>query len=216
MEKNNGKVIAVVALVVAVVALSVGFAAFTDALNISGNASIAKPEDTVFAPNFGYKAGSMQCRNTATSATVTSAGTVSGNTWSGISVPLSMDQKSVTCTAVVENASSYDAYLKSITASTALGCDSTGTDAATNKAAVCANVQASVQVGETATNKLTINTTSTELTKTGLSQTVPKKATNNGEVTVTVVIEYTGTETPDGDITITLPEITHSYSTSNS
>ena len=45
MENKSGKIIAIVALAIAVVALSVGFAAFADQLTISGTATVEKAAD---------------------------------------------------------------------------------------------------------------------------------------------------------------------------
>lgn len=214
MEKNNGKIIAIAALVVAVVALSVGFAAFTDSLTIDGSATV-KAGENVFAANFGYDANTTpSCVYTGGSTTAenTSAGTASDNTWSGISVQLTSEHPSVTCTAKVKNTSDYKASLTSISASGALSCSSTGANAATNTATICTGVTEEVQLGSSS-NALTINSTSNGA---GLTNSSPslEVAKTNGEATVTVIVAYnTSVGTPDGDITVTLPTITHAYTT---
>ena len=211
MEKNNGKIIAVVALVVAVVALSVGFAAFADTLTIDGTATVKEGANT-FAPNFGYAASpAATCTYTGGGAIdgTYEAGTASGNTWSGISVPLTTDHPSVTCTATIENTSAYNASLTSIKASGAPTCNS-GT--ATNTTAVCNTVTETVQIGS-ASNQMVVNkdTGANQTISSVLNLTVNK---TNGTATVTVIIAYdAATVTPDGDITVTLPTITHDYTT---
>ena len=219
MEKNNGKIIAVVALVVAVVALSVGFAAFADQLTIDGNATLQATND--FDEKVQYVSTSPKCYATGdtnkTSVIITgySTGTASNDTWSGISVPLSMTQKSVTCEAQVENKSSYVAYLKGIATTSGLTCASKGTgdSAATNVSTVCgtnnANVKATVIIGDStsSTDKIEIQNAAANNTSTAGSIAM------NGTTNVFVVIEYLGTTAPDGDILITLPTITHNYST---
>ena len=121
MEKNNGKIIAIVALIVAVVALSVGFAAFADQLTIDGNATVKQGANAFDDQTNGlaYLSSSPACviTNTQTSVATSpySQGTASGDTWSGISVPLTTDNPSVTCTATVENRTAYTAYLRGIT-----------------------------------------------------------------------------------------------------
>ena len=108
MEKNNGKVIAIVALFVAVVALSIGFAAFTDTLTINGTATVKKADDA-FESNFAYDSTSEEActltGGTALESGTYNAGTSSDDTWTGISVPLTMTNPSVTCTAKVKNKS---------------------------------------------------------------------------------------------------------------
>ena len=211
MEKNNGKIIAVVALVVAVVALSVGFAAFADQLTISGTAKVKEGANT-FAENFNYStetADAPKCvyTDTETEAANTTAGTASVNAWTGISVELTSEHPSVTCTAKVANKSDYKAKLTSISASGALTCSST---TATNTSTICTGVTETVKVGATDTLAINSTTSGTSLTNSSVSQTVDK----NGTETVTVIVAYDTTKgVPDGDISVTLPTITHAYTT---
>ncbi len=217
MEKNNGKIIAIVALVVAVVALSVGFAAFADQLTIDGQATAQGSEN----PFDDTTNGALEYDNTAnatkcyygndTSDTTTVHGTASGDSWSGISVSLTREKPSVTCTATVKNDTTYNAYLRGIKASGPVTCASNGTNAATNASSVCATVAVTAQFGAAASDKITINKDTAanyEITS-GLSGSVSA----NGTSTVTVVISYDPTNSSaDEDVTITLPTITHTYS----
>ena len=213
MEKNNGKIIAIVALVVAVVALSVGFAAFADQLTISAQANVAAPSNPFDDSTNGlaYAAtNSAVCYYTGDNTdTTTNAGTASGDTWSGISVPLTADKPSVTCTATVVNNTSYTAYLRSIAASGPVECTSTGANATANASAVCATAQAVVTIDDAS---LTVNKDSTNSTK---NDTITNKTitANGGTKTVTIVISYNPTGVNiDEDVTITIPTITHTYS----
>lgn len=218
MEKNNGKVIAIVALFVAVVALSIGFAAFTDTLTINGTATVKKADDA-FESNFAYDSTSEEActltGGTALESGTYNAGTSSDDTWTGISVPLTMTNPSVTCTAKVKNKSTYDAFLKTLTVNGPLTCTTgTGDDAASNVSDVCSHVTATVQVGS-ASNSLVINSQSTATTAaSNLNLKVDK---TNGEATVTVIIAYDTNSNvqPDGDVTVTLPTISHGYTTVN-
>ena len=81
MEKNNGKIVAVVALVVAVVSLSVGFAAFAATLTISSTAT-AKAGTNDFAPDVNYTSGqTVKCYVGGTNSTTElTADTYSGGT----------------------------------------------------------------------------------------------------------------------------------------
>ena len=218
MEKSNGKVIAIVALFVAVVALSIGFAAFTDTLTINGQATVQKGSNDTFAANFAYDSTSEeQCTLTGGGAITGTynAGTSSDNTWTGISVPLTTTNNSVTCTASVVNGSTYDAYLRSISVDGPLTCTTgTGDNAATNLTAVCNNVSVTVQVGSSSNNLTITNQSTSSTANTSVNQ---KIDANGGTATVTVIITYdTSTghgPVPDGDVTVTLPTISHGYST---
>ena len=215
MEKNNGKIIAIVALVVAVVALSVGFAAFADQLTIDGNAT-AKMGDNPFDANgtaagLNYKSTTAECHDTENSSTnvITtgySTGEASGDTWSGISVPLTATNPSVTCTAVVENKTSYTAYLRNIYTTAGLTCGSSGANATTNANNVCAGASVEVQIGSVAADKITI--TNAQTSNTGTTGSI---AATNGTATVTVKITYNPEALTDEDVTITLPTISHDY-----
>ncbi len=210
MEKSNGKIVAVVALVIAVVSLSVGFAAFAATLTVSSSANVTAVND--FTGNVNYTNGyTVTCKYTGTETDAEGAtvGTASGKTWTGISIPLSAEHKSVTCTAQVHNESTYTAYLKQISIANTLSCAATGSGdaAATNVSTFCPTVSATLAVGSdsatfTSTNSTAVNGTGSIAT--------------NGYATVTLTVSYTGTVTPDGDIGITIPTISHLYSTSNS
>ncbi len=214
MEKNNNsKVIAVVALVVAVVALSVGFAAFADQLTISGNATAAAAADPFDDSTNGlaYLSTSPKCYVTGdtdqTAITGANVGTATGDTWSGISVPLTATNPSVTCTATVENKTSYTAYLTGISTTTGLTCSSSGTNGTTNANNVCSGASVEVQVGSVSTDKITVTNAAANNNSTSGSI-----APTSGTATVTVKITYDPTALTDEDVIITLPTITHSYS----
>lgn len=210
MEKNNGKIVAVVALAIAVVALSVGFAAFAATLTIDSNATITA--SNAFTDKVNYVTGSPKCYYTGgtTTAEGSTAGTASAKSWSGVKVALSDDHKSVTCEADVLNASEYTAYLRQISIGGTLTCASKGTGdaAATNADTICGTVSAKVDVG---TDSATFNTTtSTAVTDTSGSIT----ATQTEKVKLTIA--YTSTAKPDGDIDITVPTISLLYKTNAS
>ena len=220
MEKNNGKIIAIVALFVAVVALSIGFAAFTDTLTINGTATVQKGADA-FDGSFKYDADSEETCTLAGGGAITgtyNARTSSDDSWSGITVPIGTTSgtNSVVCTATVKNTSNFDAYLKTITITGPLTYTTgTGDDAASNVDAVCDHVTATVQVGSTPSNSLAITTSSTSSSAaTNLNQKVDKN-TGSVDVTVTITYDYTTGPVPDGDVTVTLPTISHNYSTVN-
>lgn len=212
MEKNNGKIIAIVALVVAVVALSVGFAAFADQLTIDGQATAESQANPFDDPTNGlaYQESSAKCYYTGDSSKTAiagaDAGTASGDAWSGIDVPLTSEHPSVTCEAIVENKTSYTAYLRNIFTTKGLTCTSEGANATTNASNVCAGASAEVQIGTVAADKITI--TNAQTSNTG---TTGQIAATNGTATVTVKITYDPAALTDEDVTITLPTIKHDY-----
>ena len=219
MENNkSGKVIAIAALVVAVVALSVGFAAFADTLTIeNANATVGASSANAFdagtdqANGLRY-IGTPTCVKTSDSSAVTGVqvGSFSTpDTWTGVSVPLGNTTNSVTCTANIKNDSAYIAHITGFSTTTGLSCSSSGANAAANIANVCANTTVTATVtsgGKSDTMTITAgNTASSSSTNT------VEVAANGGEGTVTLVINYTEAVT-DNDVTITIPTITHDYS----
>lgn len=215
MEKNNnGKMVAIVALVVAVVALSVGFAAFADDLTIDGTATVESKnefDDDTATNGLHYQANSNKCYLTSDSTAKTAivgadVGTLSTDAWSGISIPLGDSANSITCEAVVENLTSYTAYLKSLASNKGLTCTSSGANKTTNEGNVCAATTMTVKIGSVATDTITVTNAAANNNTT--SGTI---AAEGGTALVTVTVEYTGAQT-DEDVTITLPTITHHYS----
>lgn len=215
---NGSKIIAVIALIVAVVALAVGFATFSATLTIDSQATVEKVDQ--FSPNVNYSSTLPKCYYTEDGTKTDiitgdiatagySAGTATGKVWSGVSVPITMSHKSVTCEAEIENTSSYVAHLKAIKTTTGLSFGSVGSgdDAASTTAinAITANSSAVVTVGNdsaTITNAA-VNNTSTS----------GSIDATNGTQTVTLTIAYTGTVAPDGDVRITVPTISLTYKT---
>ena len=161
MEKDRGtKIIAIVALCVAVIGLSVGFAAFSSNLTISSSANVS-PESTDFDVNFST------VNTTETAGTVlgvvshdgiVTAGTAtidnSGDpTITGLQANFTEPGQSVTYSFYTHNAGKYIAYLNSVTYANVTGeteskiCTAAeGTDA-TMVANACDDISVTVKVG---------------------------------------------------------------------
>ena len=221
MENNkSGKVIAIAALVVAVVALSVGFAAFADTLTIENasagvNASSANAFDAGDNQANGLRyTGTPTCVKTSDQSAVTGVqvGSFSTpDTWTGISVPLGNTTNSVTCTATVTNSSSYISHITGFSTTTGLSCSSSGANAAANISNVCANTTVTASISDgTHTDTMTISAGNTAAS----SSTNTVEIAANGSATVTLVIAYTEAVT-DNDVNITIPTITHTYSSAS-
>ena len=210
MEKNNSKIIAVAALVVAVIGLSIGFAAFAATLTIE-NISATMAADNQFTANVNYKSVAPTCTVTGSGASISgsyNAGTASGKQWTGISVPLTMTQKSITCEAQIENGSAYSAALDSITIGGTFTCQSvaaSGTDGyATNAGTICDGTKVTVTTSGA-------SAVFTNASHAGLTCITGSSIASSGSAAVQVVIEYTGTVAADGDVAITIPTISMNY-----
>lgn len=220
MENKSGKVIAISALIVAVVALSIGFAAFADTLTIDGTATAgAKGNAFDDTDGLNYKTATGKCYLTGDNTKAALEGANAGNLvsgggpgvdeWNSISVNLGNAAKDVTCEAVVENKSAYKAFITELSTNAGLTCTSQGTNKTANETNVCAATTVTVSINDGS------HTDSIAITNAAASSNTKTVEINpaNGEATVTVRINYAGANT-DEDTTITIPTISHKYSSS--
>ena len=128
MEKErSSKVIAIVALLVGVVGLSLGFAAFSNSLTISSSAKV-EPTGETFDVDFSSSSSetltdavqgvSTPSTVVATDATINNTG---NPTISGLGATFTEPGQSVTYTFYARNTGEYKAYLNSITFKNAQG-----------------------------------------------------------------------------------------------
>lgn len=217
MEKNrNAQVIAIVALVVAVLGLSIGFASFSNVLNIQASANV-KPDSSTLNVDFSSSIDSVTVAEITPTATpnsiVTTNATIDNSadpTISNLSATFTEPGQSVVYKFYAYNAGELNAYLKSIVYANVAGSNATKvctakegtTDALVQKA--CENILVKVKVGnelETATGKASI---------TGHSL-----AKKTGEM-ITVTLEYAaGAERTDGDFSVAFGNITLNYSSAD-
>lgn len=218
VEKNNSKVIAIVALVVAVVALSVGFATYSATLTIASDANVVITANDTFSPNVKYRASSMQC-NASGSATVVSAGSVSDTAWSGIAVTLAQPGDYVTCNAVIENNSGFVGYLKEINTASTISCAAiTGQASTANSSlvsSICATTSLAIAVGSnSATATSTAAASNTNIAANNTIAAI--NGTTPGTNTVSITITYgANAPIPDGDVRVNLPQVNLIYKTEN-
>lgn len=211
MEKRNFKIISVVALFIAVVALSIGFAAYSATLNIQDATGTVTATDT-FSPKVQYKLASVECTST-NGEKVQNSGSLESDTngyrtiWKDVEITLSQGE-SVTCTATVENKSTFVAYLNGISTSSALSCEAAdGTTQNVNEA--CAGLTFSVSGGNTSVNVPAGNT----INKTDITN---ETIAADGEAEVSFTISYPQTAAvTDGDFTISIPTISFLYETND-
>ena len=237
MEKDRGsKIIAVLALAVAVVGLSLGFAAFSSTLTIEPSAVVI-PEDNmriIFsnvngAPTDTTVTGTMNdamesARAAGLAAHLTdpnlpaAANATIDNTnlkapkITNLKATFSAPGQSVSYTFFVYNEMTYEAFLKSITFDTSkYSCQpGTGTDT-TTASSVCQSITVDVNVAsDAATADVTGNgsVTKNEFTATSAHS----LAGQTGE-TVVVTISYpVGSPETNGDVTVRLPDVQMNYS----
>ena len=211
MDRDRStKVIAIVALCVAVFGLSVGFAAFSNDLTIKSEATV-KPNASDFDVNFsssdtsetdGTVTATSTAGVTAQDATINNA---TAPTISGIKVEFTEPGQSATYRFFAHNAGKYKAFLNNVTfknvtdANANIVCVAAeGTNAAM-VASACQGISIKVKVGTTTFVEPTPNITSHELP---IDQYEP----------VEVTIEYaSGAARADGDFQVNIGDIVLTY-----
>ena len=217
MEKNRKvQMIAIVALVVGIVGLSVGFAAFSSVLNIQTSANV-KPDSSTLNVDFSSAEDKVEVAEIIPTATPNSLVTTNGvidnsvdPTISNLSATFTEPGQSVVYKFYAYNAGELNAYLKSIVFGNVAGQNVTKictagqgtTDALVQKA--CEKISVKVKVGneiETTTGKASIT-----------GHTLAK---DNGELVI-VTLEYeAGAGRADGDFTVAFGDITLNYSSAD-
>lgn len=116
MEKERGaKIIAIDALLIAVVGLTVGYAAYSSTLTINGTANV---DPASWKVNFGYKTGDSLTGTIKGHATETTAPTLADTTISGFDVTLKAPGDSVTYNFLIKNSGTLNAKLANFTMGT--------------------------------------------------------------------------------------------------
>ena len=151
MEKQRQtKVITIVALVVAVFGISLGFAAFSNILTISSSATV-KPDASSFSVLFSSSSTSQLTDPVTATGTNNATGedaTISDTTISGLKANFTAPGQSVTYTFYAHNVGSYIAYLRSINFNDGKSCAATSSDTtASLVTAACDDISLSVTVG---------------------------------------------------------------------
>lgn len=205
MKNTNGKTIALVALVVSVLGLSIGFAAFSSTLTINSSATVT-PDKASFKIAFG--AGTVN--PTGKGEVTLTAGTDGLMTIAGITAQLSKPGDTVTYTIPVNNTGSYDAYLKTVTFTPATtkctAVAATGANAVTKDLmdTACANITLKASIGD--------DTELANLTATKSVTTTHKLAKGDGTENVVLTITYGGSTDVDGDVKVDFGSIKLDYS----
>lgn len=217
MEKNRtGQIIAIFALVVGVVGLSIGFAAFSNVLKIQSSATVKPSSDTL---NVDFSSSDTEVLTNEIVPVATPSSVVSTNaqidntndpTISNLSATFTEPGQKVVYDFYAYNAGQLDAYLKSIvysnvkdkTANKVCTAKEGTTDDLVQKA--CNGISVKVKVGTEAETSSGIASISNH----ALAKTKAEK--------VTVTLEYAqDAERADGDFTVSFGDITLNYSSAD-
>lgn len=209
MENNKGyKVITIIALVLGVLGVSLGYAAFSNTLTISSSAEV-KPNSLNFNVDFSSSSSAVETNDIA----ATLSATVDGFTATDATIDNTTDPKisnlkatftepgqSAVYSFYTYNAGRYVAYLNSIVFQGSKTCTAkTGTTQSLVDTA-CNGISLSVKVGSESA------TTSSVATITGHSLAVDASE----QVIVTISYDSESGEA-DGDFDVTLPDIVLTY-----
>lgn len=215
MERNRKtKVLSIIALVVAIVGMSLGFAAFSTTLSISSSASVTPSSSNFYVGFYGTEGASGTSSVTPTitgSATGSSISVSSGSTTaSGLTANFTEPGQSVTYSFYVGNESEYDAYLRAINFLTVSGSSSNrvctaGTDTSEDLVtAACEYISMSVDVNGTTATSTNDSISGNKLSK---GTYIP--------ITITLTYASDGARA-DGDFSVEFGGVSLDYSTVDS
>ena len=108
MENRKFKIMAIAALIICVIGLSVGFAAFANTLTINSTSNVT-PDN-----NLNVTFGNFTCTPAIGSSTATVVANSSSRSLS-VSANMKHPGDTVVCTGQIDNANTLDAYLNSVT-----------------------------------------------------------------------------------------------------
>lgn len=216
MEKERGsKVIAIIALLIAVVGLSVGFAAYTSSLSISNTSATVgaaaaddfevifstdgTSDDTTIANLLDSAVTDPVSGGPTAVLSTDPEASMTGTTISGLSATFTEPGQSVTYTFYAHNTGKFLAYLNSIT----IGEKSCTAKTGTNQDlvdTVCPALSMSVKVGKEAATAVSVADVDNH------------SLAIDGYETITVTLTYGATEArADGDFTVNFGQITLVY-----
>lgn len=203
MEHNRStKVVAIIALLVGVLGLSVGFSAYSKVLNIQNVQATVQGNASNFQVVLSTASGSASEGTVTGSGSGTGSATLTATEITNLTATFGSTQKGdIVYKFYVYNPGNFTAYLKSVTIGTkSCAKDGEATDSLVQ--AACADITAKVKVGElqefTATSSSVTDTT-------GIA---PKKS-----VEVTVTINNSGAHPVDGNFKATFGPTSLNYST---
>ena len=207
------KLLSIIALVIGVVGVTLGYAAFSNTLTIESSAEVT-PDPTSFNVDFSSANNAVQTNDivatltpnnvtgfTAEDATIDNSGASSASI-TNLHATFTEPGQSATYSFYAYNAGEYIAYLKSITFDGTKTCTpATGTDA-TMVSNACNGITLSVAVGSGAT---AVTTSQANITGHNL-------AISTAEPVVVTIDYASNAARADGDFDVTFPDIVLTYS----
>ena len=216
MKRNRQtKMIAIIALVIAIAGMSLGFAAFSSTLSISSSASVT-PNSSTFSVGFYPDATATLANAPASFISVSTTGGASARelileegatSISGLNASFTAPGGSVTYSFYVGNSGEYDAYLRAINFNNITG-------ASSNK--VCtAGTDATDSLVQAACNDISISVNVHDITATSTSSSISGKILYKKTFApVTITIEYAANgNRADGPFSVSFGDISIDYST---
>lgn len=208
MKNKTFKIISIVALLLGIVGITLGYAAFSSTLKIESSAEVV-PNESSFNVDFSSSNTSvvedditptLNTNVTGFSATNAEIDNTSNPVISNLHATFTEPGQSATYTFYAYNRGEYLAYLNSIIFTGNKTCTARTN---TNQSLVdtaCTGISLSVQV------------TGIDATTTSLASITNHTLAVGGADTITVVIEYAaGSGRADGDFDVTFPDITLTY-----
>ena len=208
MEKSRkNKKIVLVALLLLVVALSIGFAAFSSQLTISSSAAVKGDTNTfkvAFSESDSELTGNTAKATTSGAGATAEDGTFSGTELTGLKANFTGPGQSVTWSVYAYNEGAFDAFLNQVKVGK-ITCTAGQNTTQSYVDEAAKGISVKVTVGGDAFTATTIEATSGELTNNVLSKQTAEE--------VLVTIEYAaGSSIADGDFEVQIDPIQLSYS----
>lgn len=196
MEKSRKtKKIVLVVLLLIVIGLSIGFAAFTSQLTIKSNASVTG-DSTTFKVVFSSSQSSVESGTVVTGGKA-EGGAISGTTLSGLEATFTAPGQTATWEVYAYNAGQFDAFLKNVTVGSITGTAGVGTTQSyVDEAIKGISIKVNVRNED--------YPTTTSITSHKLEKATAEK--------VVVTLSYAaGSATADGDFTVNIGDILLDY-----
>lgn len=196
MEKSRKtKKIVLIVLLVVVVGLSIGFAAFTSQLTIRSSASVTG-DSTTFKVVFSESSTGVTGSSAVTGGKA-EGGTFSGTTLSGLTATFTQPGQTATWEVYAYNAGQFDAYLKQATIGTITGTAGPGTTQSyVDEAIKGISIKVNVRDEE--------YSTTTPITNHNLAK-------GAGEKVIVTLTYAADSATADGDFTVNIGDILLDY-----
>lgn len=209
-KSRNTKIITLLALIVSIVGLTIGFAAFSNTLVISSSANI-KPSSEGFKVQFSSSETAVDTNSVfgqSSTGAVAGAATIDGTEISNLSATFTGPGQSVTYTFYAHNTGEYEAYLKTINfenvANQNVSKKCTAKDEINTSASLvtsaCADITVTIKVGDIETTASIDNINNHNLQK------------NTSEKVIVTILYENNNNNADGDFNVEFGDISLIYS----